>query len=367
MKEAIQIRARELGFDRCRITTADPPATAALFDQWLASGRHGEMGYLERQAPKRVDPQKLLPGVRSVITLAVSYAGPDPATRSSASDPAMPLTPAPSTPSEAGVRGVVARYARFADYHQVIAQRLEVLTSFIHQAAGPRTQSLYYVDTGPLLERDLAQRAGLGFIGKHTNLISRQLGNWFFLSEIITTLELEPDTPEFNRCGSCTRCLTACPTQAITAPFQLDARLCISYLTIELKGSIPLELRPAIGNRIFGCDDCLAVCPWNRFAREGSVMRHHARRDLPFPNLIELLAMDERGFKQRFAQTPVARAKRRGLLRNVCVALGNSGQLSVLPALDRAARDPEPLIAEHARWAIRQLQGGQISETLHED
>jgi epoxyqueuosine reductase len=218
------------------------------------------------------------------------------------------------------------------------------------------TRSLWYVDTGPLLERDLAQRAGLGFIGKHTNLISRRLGNWIFLCEILTTLELEPDTPEANRCGTCTRCIAACPTGAIKGPFELDARLCISYLTIELKGPIPLLLRPAIGNRIYGCDDCLAVCPWNRFAREGRAMQPHLRADLDTPDLAELLSLDEAGFKRRFVGTPMQRAKRRGLLRNVCVALGNVGGVAALPALARAAIDSEPLIAEHARWAIDQIQ-----------
>ena len=181
-------------------------------------------------------------------------------------------------------------------------------------------------------------------------------GNWILLAEILTTLELEPDRPEKNHCGNCTRCLTACPTRAITAPFQLDARLCISYLTIELKGPIPVELRPAIGNRIYGCDDCLAVCPWNRFACEGRMMKEHARSDLVAPDLVELLQLDEAGFKLRFAGTPVLRTKRRGLLRNVCVALGNVGDKSALPALGKAAGDAEPLIAEHARWAMEQIQ-----------
>jgi len=196
----------------------------------------------------------------------------------------------------------------------------------------------------------------LGFIGKHTNLISRQLGNWIFLAEIISTLELEPDAPEKNLCGTCTRCITACPTAAIKAPFQLDARRCISYLTIELKGSIPIELRPAIGNRIYGCDDCLAICPWNRFAREGEMMKAHTRPDLATPDLIELLSLDDAQFKRRFDGTPMRRARRRGLLRNVCVALGNVGDQAALPALQQAANDSEPLIAEHAHWAIEQIQ-----------
>jgi epoxyqueuosine reductase len=212
------------------------------------------------------------------------------------------------------------------------------------------------VDTGPVLERDLAQRAGIGFTGKHTNVISRKLGNWIFLAEILTTLELEPDEPEKNRCGSCTSCLTACPTRAITAPFQLDARLCISYLTIELKGSIPVELRPAIGNRIFGCDDCLAACPWNRFAREGQLMKAHEKPELGTPDLLELLTLDEAGFKCRFASTPMLRAKRTGLVRNACVALGNVGDHTALRALQRIASESNPMLAEHARWAMEQIQ-----------
>jgi epoxyqueuosine reductase len=251
--------------------------------------------------------------------------------------------------------GMIARYARFNDYHEVLGGRLKSLTAFVNQLDGANTRSLWYVDTGPLLERDLAQRAGIGFIGKHTNVISRKLGNWIFLAEILTTLDLAPDAPEINRCGNCTRCLAACPTGAITAPFQLDARKCISYLTIELKGAIPVEMRPAIGNRIFGCDDCLAVCPWNKFAREGLLMKPHVREDLQSPDLTELLRLDDAGFKSKFAGTPMLRTKRRGLLRNVCVALGNIGDKSALPALAKAAHDPEPLIAEHARWAVEQI------------
>ncbi len=207
-----------------------------------------------------------------------------------------------------------------------------------------------------MLERDFAQRAGLGFVGKHTNVISRKFGNWILLAEIVTTMELEPDAPERNHCGKCTCCIAACPTNAITAPFQLDARRCISYLTIESKGPIPVELRQAVGNRIFGCDDCLAVCPWNRFAREGNLMKTHTRPELSGPELLGLLQMDEAGFQLRFAGTPVLRAKRRGLLRNVCVALGNASDASALPHLQKAAQDPEPLIAEHARWAMAQIE-----------
>ena len=341
MKEAIRRRARELGFDDCRVTTAEPPGSATQFQQWLERGWQGEMAYLQRNAAKRVEPSRVLLGAKSIIALAASYAGDEP-----------PVV----TENRGALNGVIARYARFADYHEVLGERLKQLAGFVNELGGPATRSLWYVDTGPVLERDLAQRAGLGFIGKHTNVISRHLGNWLVLSEILTTLELEPDSPERNRCGSCSRCLTACPTGAIRAPFQLDARLCISYLTIELKGSLPIELRPAIGNRIFGCDDCLAACPWNRFARAGRIMQEHALRELNSPELLELLALDEAGFKRRFAGTPMFRTKRRGLLRNVCVALGNVGGESALPALQRACHDPEPLIAEHARWAIEQVR-----------
>ena len=337
MKSAIRQRALGLGFDDCRFTTAAPPESAEELRGWLDSGQHGEMTWLARNAGKRMDPQRVLSGAKSVICLAASY-------------------DLPHSTSRTPQLGEIARYARFKDYHDVLKERLESLTVLVNQLGGEETRSLWYVDTGPILERDFAQRAGLGFIGKHTNVISRKLGNWIFLAEILTTLELEPDAPEQNRCGSCIRCLTACPTQAITAPFQLDARRCISYLTIELKGAIPLELRPLMGNRIYGCDDCLAACPWNRFAREGSLMQSHARSDLNTPDLIELLQLDAAGFKARFAGTPMLRTKRRGLLRNVCVALGNVGDESALPALEQASHDAEPLIAEHARWAMEQIE-----------
>jgi epoxyqueuosine reductase len=340
MKEAIRQRAIELGFDGCRITSADAPASGVQFRHWLGQKRHGEMAWLERSASKRTDPGAVLPGARSVVVVAASYESPPRQAIASGREP-----------------GVIARYARFADYHDVLAEPLRVLTEFIHQAGGPETRSLWYVDTGPVLERDLAQRAGLGFVGKHTNLISRRLGNWIFLAEIVTTLALEADPPETNHCGKCAACIAACPTGAITAPFELDARKCVSYLTIELKGVIPPELRPAVGNRIFGCDDCLAACPWNRFARAGRLMAGHAREDLGQPDLLEWLRLDDTGFKAKFAGTPLWRTKRRGLLRNVCVALGNVGDAGALPALERAAADHEPLIAEHARWAMARLEG----------
>lgn len=344
MKDAIRQRALDLGFDDCRFTSAAPPASADRFQHWLVQNHQGEMSWLERSIAKRADPGRVLPGARTVIVVAASYVN---ESGTSLAESAWS--------SAATACGVVARYARFADYHDVLAERLKQLTEFIGQAGPEPARSLWYVDTGPILERDLAQRAGVGFVGKHTNLISRRLGNWIFLAEILTTLEVAPDVPEENHCGKCTRCIAACPTEAITAPFELDARKCISYLTIELKGAIPVELRPAIGNRIFGCDDCLAVCPWNRFARAGQLMGPHARADLRQPDLIELLQLDVAAFKTKFAGTPLLRTKRRGLLRNVCVALGNIGDANAVPALERAATDPEPLIAEHARWAMAQI------------
>ncbi len=390
MKTAIRERALELGFDACQFTTARPPGSAEQFQRWLEAGRHGRMAYLERNACKRIEPGQVLAAARSIITLAASYAGDEPraATASQKVGRAVPCPPqdggatllsqpesdggqrtarptfriAPSDPLRYGTGrpggnpAEIALYARFSDYHDVLGGRLKSLAGFVNQIGGEGTRSLWYVDTGPLLVRDLAQRAGLGFIGKHTNLISRKLGNWFFLAEIITTLELEPDAPEKNHCGTCRRCLAACPTGAILAPFQLDARRCISYLTIELKGPIPVELRAAMGNRIYGCDDCLAACPWNRFARAGALMAGHRRAGLEGPDLLELLTLDGAAFQRRFAGTPIMRAKRRGFLRNVCVALGNVGGEAVLPALQRAAANEEPLIAEHASWAIAQIK-----------
>lgn len=338
MKQAIRQRAFELGFDLCQFTHAAPPTTGEKLNGWLNAGMQGEMAWLAKNAHKRTDPQQILPGAKSFVCLATSYHD----------------GTADNSPAQG--QGVLARYARYQDYHDVLAGPLKQLAEYMDALGGTGSRSLWYVDTGPILERDISQRAGIGFVGKHTNLISRKLGNWFFLSEIITTLELEPDEPEVNRCGSCTRCLQACPTQALPAPFQLDARRCISYLTIELKGGIPEDLRPLIGNHIYGCDDCLSACPWNRFAQEASLLKPFRQAALGTPDLLELLSLDNTAFKQRFAGTPVIRTKRRGLLRNVCVALGNTAGPEALPALQQAAQDSEPLVAEHATWAIRQIE-----------
>lgn len=336
----IRTRARELGFDDCRITSAAPPASADRFRTALAEGRHAGMEWIARNADKRCDPQLVLPGARSVIVLAASYNPPPPPPGEPAGSP----------------NGIVARYARHQDYHDVLGTRLAELTHWLDSEAQPSHRSLWYVDTGPILERDLAQRAGIGFVGRHTNVVSRSLGNWFFIAEILTQADLPEDSAARNLCGKCTRCLDACPTNALPAPFTLDARRCISYLTIELKGSIPIELRPLIGDRIYGCDDCLAACPWNRFAAEARLMAPHRRTDLDQPVLLELLALDDASFRARFKGSPILRTKRRGLLRNVCVALGNVASLEALPALARATTDPEPLIQEHALWAIDRIK-----------
>ena len=332
---AIKNAAIAIGFDLCGVTGAEPPTHSATFTHWLAEGYHGEMAYMSRRVERRLDLQNILPGIKSVIVVGINYYSGE--------------IRAPAH----GIPGLIARYARGHDYHAVLGEKLEQLSVFVRSRA-PGSQTRWYVDTGPILERDLAQRAGIGWIGKHTNLIHRQLGNWFFLGEILTTLELEPDAPEGEYCGSCTRCIAVCPTQAIRAPYRLDARRCISYLTIELKGSIPIELRPLIGNRIFGCDDCLEVCPWNRFAKISNTMKMGGN-GLDNPDLIELMGLTEAQFRARFTHTPIARIKRRGLLRNVAVALGNSRDPRALPVLKKAVDDPEPLIREHAAWAIEQI------------
>lgn len=291
------------------------------------------MDWLVRGEAKRCDPQQVLPGARSVIAVALNYWQGE-----------RPMPPA---------SGRIARYAWGEDYHHVMLAKLKRLDAFLADRGG--TQKCY-VDTGPVLERDHAAEAGIGWHGKSTMLVDPKLGTWFFLAEILTTLELPADSPQAERCGSCDRCITACPTGAITEPHRLDARRCISYLTIELKGSIPLELRPLIGDRIYGCDDCLDACPWNRFA---SISREAAFAAGPAIGMAlrDYLTLDDVGFRELFRGSPIKRIKRRGFLRNVCVALGNVGTHSDLPALKTAASDAEPLIAEHATWAIERILG----------
>lgn len=334
LENKIKAKAAELGFAKCGITTALPPPHHREYNEWLAEGMNADMGYLLRQEPKRADPNKVMHRAKSMVVVALNYY------------------------TEAGEKaadnGVVARYARFDDYHDSMWARLEGLLCFI-ASEQPGVSGKAYCDTGPITERDFAMRAGLGWIGKHTNLINRNLGNWFFLGELLLDIELQSDQPESIHCGTCTRCIPACPTGAIVAPYKLDARRCISYLTIELKGSIPTELRPLMGNRIYGCDDCLDACPWNKFAVKSSDMAVQQKADLSSPDLCELLMLDDQAFNARFANSPIKRTKRRGLLRNVCVALGNVGEKSAVPYLLHACNDHEPLIREHAEWAIEQI------------
>jgi len=337
LKTRLSSFAREIGFDSCRIAACKPPAHAMEFREWLRENAHGEMNYMQRGEEKRCDPLKVLAGAKSIVIFALNYfQGEQPDRR----------------PDIAAI-GKIARYAWGDDYHDVIANKLDKIDNFLREFGG---EQKCYVDTGPVLERDYAAQAGIGWHGKSTMLIDRRLGTWFFLAEILTTLELPADEPVPNRCGTCERCITACPTGAITAPHRVDARRCISYLTIELKGAIPLDLRPLIGDRIFGCDDCLDACPWNRFARESRKTAFSARKSTTEMSLREYLELSDAEFQALFRNSPIKRIKRRGFLRNVCVAMGNAGNTSDIPALERTARDPEPLIAEHARWAIDQIR-----------
>src|SRR5438309_5169182 len=303
--------ARELGFDSCRITACAPPTHAEEFRDWLKEGAAGEMSYMERGEEKRRDPQKVLPGARSIIVVALNYWQGEKLRR-----------------SQTAATGRIARYAWGNDYHDVIVAKLKKIDNFLREFGG---EQKCYVDTGPILERDHAAQAGIGWHGKSTMLIDEKLGTWFFLAEMLTTLELPPDEPARDRCGTCERCINACPTGAITAPHKLDARRCISYLTIELKSSIPLELRPLIGDRIFGCDDCLDACPWNRFAQVSHDTAFAARSpsrtgtSTTAFSLRDYLALDEADFRIFFWNSPIKRIKRLGFLRNVCVALGNVG------------------------------------------
>ncbi len=346
LKQRLVVFARTLGFDSCRVAACSTPAHADEFDDWLDEGAHGEMEYMARATEKRREPQKILDGAKSIIVLALNYFQGD-----SGSDWRLTAAETAAT-TEERARGRIARYAWGDDYHDVIAAKLDKIDIFLRDFGG---QQKCYVDTGPVLERDHAAQAGIGWHGKSTMLIDEKLGTWFFLAEILTTLELPADDPARDRCGTCLRCIDACPTGAITAPHKLDARRCISYLTIELKSSIPPELRPLIGDHIFGCDDCLDACPWNRFAKVSRESAFAARKSTTAYALRDYLRLDEGEFRDLFRNSPIKRIKRRGFLRNVCVALGNIGTSEDLPALRDAALDSEPLIAEHAAWAIEQI------------
>ncbi|MEP6671157.1 MAG: tRNA epoxyqueuosine(34) reductase QueG [Chthoniobacter sp.] len=335
MKEELATLAQQLGFDVCRIAACVTPPHAAEFRAWLADGRAGEMAWLERNEQRRTDPQQVLPGARSIIVLAMNYWSGE------------------GEKPDGQAHGRIAQYAWGDDYHDVIEKKLRTLDEWLISRGG---RQRCYVDTGPVLERDLAAVAGAGWQGKSTMLIHPKLGTWFFLAEILTTLDFAPDAPMADHCGRCTRCIDACPTGAITAPRQLDARRCISYLTIENKGAIPEEFREAMGDRIYGCDDCLTACPWNRFAQASSESAFAAREYVHGWALRDFLALDDDSFRQLFRKSPIKRIKRRGFLRNVCVALGNIGTRDDLPALEKAAHDPEPLIVEHAQWAIARIR-----------
>lgn len=366
-KEELIKFATDVGFDRCRLARCDSPDHGQAFQEWLEAGAAGEMAYMVRGAEKRADPQKILPGARSVISLALNYwqgAAPEARKhqipnfklqRNSKLQSPIPnaFAAVSSAEDDNAARGTIARYAWGEDYHELIEEKLAQIDQFLKTRGG--TQKCY-VDTGPVLERDFAARAGLGWHGKSTMLIDKELGTWFFLAEILTTLEFAPDSPQADRCGTCERCMTACPTGAITSAHRLDARRCISYLTIELKSSIPLEFRSLIGDRIFGCDDCLSACPWNRFAQESRETSFAARPATVGMALRDYLALSDEQFRLLFKKSPIKRIKRRGFLRNVCVALGNVGDQGDLPALQKAAGDPDELISEHAQWAINQIR-----------
>jgi epoxyqueuosine reductase len=336
MKTKIKAWAAELGFDDCRIARASLATHADVFSDWLADGKHGGMAWLERAPERRCDPREVLPGCKSLVCLAMNY------------------YPGASPFPESHPGGYrIARYAWNEDYHDLIESRLKEFDLRLQSLGGMQKP---YVDTGPVLERDFATDSGLGWNGKSTMQIHRRLGTWFFLAEVLTNLDLSPDEPFGDHCGKCTRCISACPTGAITAPHRLDARRCISYLTIENKGTIPEEFREAIGDRIYGCDDCLDACPWNRFAAESRELAFQVRKSVFEKRLRDFLDLDDDAFRALFAKSPIKRIKRARFLRNVCVALGNTGDLDDLPALERAAVDPEPLIAEHAGWAIRRIR-----------
>ncbi len=334
----IRDRALALGFDAVGFARAElGPETRARLTDFLAAGRHGEMGWLAERTDARSDPRSLWPEVRSVIALGLSYA-PEGDALATLARPAA---------------GNLSVYARHRDYHDVLRGKLKHLAAFVASRFGAGVK--VFVDTAPVMEKPLAERAGLGWQGKHTNLVSRAHGSWLFLGEIYTTLALAPSPRPAGQCGSCTACLRICPTDAFPAPYQLDARRCIAYLTIEHKGPIPEALRPAIGNRIYGCDDCLAVCPWNRFARPAREAKLAARAENVAPPLAELAALDEAGFRARFAGSPIKRIGRNRFARNVAIAIGNSGSPALRAEAARLAADADPVVAEAGAWALARL------------
>jgi epoxyqueuosine reductase len=336
-------RALSLGFDLAGISAAFPVPHLDAYRAWIAQGHHGEMGYLARpdRVERRKNPAAILPGVKSIVCVGLSYY-PGPLSDDLARDPS---------------RGLISNYAWGLDYHDLMLPRLEELATFIRAETGGSAATRAYVDTGPVLERAYAAKAGLGFIGKNTCLIHPKMGSYLFLGEILTTVELEPTPGQVNaNCGTCRRCLDACPTGALVTPHVLDARRCISYLTIELKGAIPPDLRPLMGHWIYGCDVCQQVCPWQRFAeptQERAFLAQTPSRAVPL--LTELMELNEETFQRQYAGTPILRIGRARLLRNAAVALGNWGDERAVPTLKKALSDPEPLVRDHATWALGQV------------
>ena len=349
LTEQIKARAQKLGFELVGITPAEESQTFRLYEKWLENGYAGEMGYLENHRHLKRDPRHCLPEAKSVISLAINYY---------TLDPAQALVENPS-------RGQISRYAWGDDYHEIIRAKLRKLAAFIDETGGKKLKQKIYVDTGPIIEREYAQKAGIGWIGKNTNFINWQSGSWYFLAELLVSVELEYDwqLPR-GSCGTCTLCIEACPTDAIVAPNVLDSRLCISYLTIELKDSIPRKLRPQMGNLIFGCDICQEVCPWNSMATPTTEPGFHPREENIAPKLLSLINMTQAEFSKRFKNSPIKRAKRRGFLRNVAVALGNWGNRRAVPALKRALDDDEALVRGHAAWALGVIGGKSAKEAL---
>jgi len=339
--EEIRARASALGFDACQLASAEAPWSAGdHLDRFVEAGRHGDMDWIETTLDRRRHPQAMWDQARTAIVLGLNY-GPG-------TDPLVEL----EDPS----RGYISVYARGDDYHELIKGRLKTLAGFIAAKTGEDVK--VFVDTAPLMEKPLAQRAGLGWQGKHTNLLSRRHGNWLFLGVILSAAELPVDEAEDEHCGTCTACLDVCPTQAFPAPFQLDARRCLSYLTIEFAGPWPEEFRTAAGSRIYGCDDCLAVCPWNKFAETSREARLAARDEAVAPPLAELAALDDAAFRARFRKSPIKRIGRDRFVRNVLYAIGNSGDPALLDSAERLVTDPAPVVADAARWALERLTSG---------
>jgi epoxyqueuosine reductase len=367
LTQAIKAEARQLGFELVGITTPDPPLHLEVFNNWLAAGRYGEMDYLatERSRLRRSDPRAILPECRSILVLGMRYPAPIASSVAESGQNGQVNVP---------LHGQVASYAWGDDYHDVLPDRLRALVGLIEKLHGGPVPNRWYTDTGPVLERDLAQRAGLGWIGKNTCLIHPSLGSYYLLAEILLGIELEIDLAvTTDHCGSCTRCLEACPTACILPDRTLDAQRCISYLTIELKGPIPHDLRPLVGKWVFGCDICQEVCPWNqRFGKSGGQAVFSPRAGLPMPDLLEELALSAEAFNQKFKKSPVKRAKRRGYLRNVAVAIGNQARLvqqaaATVKALRQClVHDPDPLVRSHAAWALAQIGGLDARQALEQ-